>query len=497
LPVAKTSPAPPAVPLAKPDGDRTPSATVISPVTATVKTVPVATSVEQPEATLPVAKTSPAPPAVPPVKPDGDRTPSATVIAPVTATVKTAPVAAPIEQPGSASPVAKMPAANPIILPVVRLDQAPMAITMPATETVSRLAATVAMATPVIDVTKKMIDGQQDRTPIRLDAPSATLSSALSASTAIGVTAAAVAESANVIQDEVAANRGAPQIMGGRPLQPLPADPFGAIEPTVTVQTDFAVKTLADEAQPASVPVTISPNFASPDQSTASTIHDSPLLVAAAAQARPQSAKELDAESPQLAKPSAESVVIRTTESTIPAASGSAITPPAGVTSAAPSRPEATTTPTFAQTTPGTVDFQQSNWERALSHQLNWMVNNRTQEAQIRVNPPDLGPIEVRMSLQQNQTNVAFVCHESAVREAIENALPRLREMLNGQGILLNQAQVSDQSLARQQSGFGEQPYSRRESGSETATPDRNPVTDADEQPLRHRRSLGMVDHYV
>jgi flagellar hook-length control protein FliK len=150
-----------------------------------------------------------------------------------------------------------------------------------------------------------------------------------------------------------------------------------------------------------------------------------------------------------------------------------------------------------AQTTPETLDLQQSNWGRTLGHQLNWMINNRMQEAQIRVNPPDLGPIEVRLSLQQNQTNVTFLCHESAVREAIENALPKLREMLNSQGILLNQAQVSDQSLARQQPGFGEQPSNWREGRSAMAALDQNPVADTDEQPPRSRRSLGMVDHYV
>ncbi|WP_154724789.1 flagellar hook-length control protein FliK, partial [Candidatus Contendibacter odensensis] len=481
--VAKTAIAMPAVPPVE-HPERVPSA-VTPPVTETIKAVPVAAAVERLDTTPVVAKTAIATPAVPPVE--------RVDLAPMEITT---PVAAAVERSDSALPVAKMPAATFVIPPVDRLNQAPMAVITPVAETVSGLA-TVTMAMPVADMAKKVSAGQQDRTPVRLDAPSMTLSSAISASTATEVTAVAGAEIDAALQDNVAPKPSASQTMGGRPFQPRLADPFNVIEPVATVETDSAVQVLAGEAQPVSVPVTTTgPSTTRSDPSATSTIHNSLSLVTAAAPIRPQSVHGVDAENPQLEKLSAEPVVIRAAEPTAPA-SGSAITPPASVASVASSRPEAVTTPTFTQTTSDTLDLQQSNWGRTLGHQLNWMINSRVQEAQIRVNPPDLGPIEVRMSMQQNHTNVTFLCHEAAVREAIENALPRLREMLNSQGILLNQAQVSDQSLARQQSGFGEQPYSRRESGSETATPDRNPAADTGEPPLRPRRSLGMVDHYV
>ena len=106
---------------------------------------------------------------------------------------------------------------------------------------------------------------------------------------------------------------------------------------------------------------------------------------------------------------------------------------------------------------PETLDLRQHNWGRVLGHQLTWLVNNRVQEAEIRVNPPELGPLAIRMSLHQNQTNLSFFCHEAAVREAIEQALPKLREMLDNQGITLNQAQVFDQGLGRQSAHSGEQ----------------------------------------
>ncbi len=171
----------------------------------------------------------------------------------------------------------------------------------------------------------------------------------------------------------------------------------------------------------------------------------------------------------------------------------------AGASSSAPARPEAAASPASLPTTPDVLNLNQKNWERTLGHQLNWMVNNRLQEAEIKVNPPDLGPLEVRVSLHHNQTNVTFFSHEAAVREALESALPRLREMLDGQGITLNQAQVSDQSLARQQAGAGEQPsYGQRDGGRPVATPGAEAAMEAEESSRPRSRSLlGMVDDYA
>lgn len=164
-------------------------------------------------------------------------------------------------------------------------------------------------------------------------------------------------------------------------------------------------------------------------------------------------------------------------------------------------RPDGSTASASLPTTPEVLNLNQKNWERTLGHQLNWMVNNRLQEAEIKVNPPDLGPLEVRVSLHHNQTSVTFFSHEAAVREALENALPRLREMLDGQGINLGQAQVSDQSLARQQAGAGgeqQSPYGQRAGGLQADAPGSEATADAAEsRPPRSRSLLGTVDDYA
>ncbi len=191
-------------------------------------------------------------------------------------------------------------------------------------------------------------------------------------------------------------------------------------------------------------------------------------------------------------------VATHSVESTLPI-TGNAPTQ-TNTPSTAPVRSETPAAPIFSSTlleTLKTLDLRQKNWGRVLGHQLNWLVNNRMQEAEIRVNPPELGPLAIRMSLHQNQTSVMFFCHEAVVREAIENALPRLREMLDSQGISLNQAQVFDQASARQQANSGEQSPQNPRDGrpSTSAQPDQERSAEA-KQPAPSGLP-GTVDDYA
>ncbi|MCW9058328.1 MAG: flagellar hook-length control protein FliK [Gammaproteobacteria bacterium] len=116
--------------------------------------------------------------------------------------------------------------------------------------------------------------------------------------------------------------------------------------------------------------------------------------------------------------------------------------------------PQTVTSPQApAATLPATtvaVPLGQAGWDRALGEQVQWMVGNRLQGAEIRLNPAHLGPMEVRIQMQNDQANITFTAQHGVAREALEAAIPRLREMLGESGLQLNQVTVSDQSLAEQ-----------------------------------------------
>ncbi len=91
-------------------------------------------------------------------------------------------------------------------------------------------------------------------------------------------------------------------------------------------------------------------------------------------------------------------------------------------------------------------------WPGDFAQKVVWLTNNDQKFAQITLNPPQMGPIEISLNINKDNASAYFVSANAEVREAIETALPRLREMLAGVGIELGQANVSAQS-SRQEAG--------------------------------------------
>lgn len=87
-----------------------------------------------------------------------------------------------------------------------------------------------------------------------------------------------------------------------------------------------------------------------------------------------------------------------------------------------------------------------------LGERIVWLSSRQGQVAEIALNPPHLGPLEVKLSLSGGEAGAQFFSPHAQVREAIEAALPRLREMLAEAGVTLGQAQVRQESFSRQDS---------------------------------------------
>ena len=91
-----------------------------------------------------------------------------------------------------------------------------------------------------------------------------------------------------------------------------------------------------------------------------------------------------------------------------------------------------------------------SAWGDALGQKIVWMAGQHQQVAELHLNPPHLGPMEVHLTINNDQVSALFVSHQPAVREAIEAAMPRLREMFADSGMMLGNAMVSSDSLPQQ-----------------------------------------------
>jgi flagellar hook-length control protein FliK len=81
-------------------------------------------------------------------------------------------------------------------------------------------------------------------------------------------------------------------------------------------------------------------------------------------------------------------------------------------------------------------------WRDEIGAKLTWMIDRGMQQGTLRLSPESLGPMEVRITTQNDQVSVWFGAAHADTRTALENALPRLREMFAAQGMSLTDAGV-------------------------------------------------------
>lgn len=96
-----------------------------------------------------------------------------------------------------------------------------------------------------------------------------------------------------------------------------------------------------------------------------------------------------------------------------------------------------------------------SRWSQDFGEKIVWLAKNDQQVAQLNINPPQLGPMQITLNLNGDQASALFISAHAEVRQAIQDAMPQLREMLAGAGINLGQADVGAQSS---QQDKGEKP---------------------------------------
>jgi flagellar hook-length control protein FliK len=97
------------------------------------------------------------------------------------------------------------------------------------------------------------------------------------------------------------------------------------------------------------------------------------------------------------------------------------------------------------------VPVGQPQWSQAVGERVLWLAAQNVSSAEINLHPKDLGPMQVRVSVNQEQTTVSFTSQHAVVREVLDQNLNRLRDMFSEQGLNLVNVDVSDKSFSRQQ----------------------------------------------
>lgn len=95
-----------------------------------------------------------------------------------------------------------------------------------------------------------------------------------------------------------------------------------------------------------------------------------------------------------------------------------------------------------------------SGWSEAMGQKIVMMASEHIQQAELKLNPEGLGPMQVVLSLEKGAADVQFLAHDAQVREALQSALPKLQEMLTSAGFSLDKVSI-DAGTARNQDNQG------------------------------------------
>lgn len=136
-------------------------------------------------------------------------------------------------------------------------------------------------------------------------------------------------------------------------------------------------------------------------------------------------------------------------------------------------------------------------WAQQLGERVAWLARGNVQNAQININPAQLGPIQINISLNGDQMTANFVSAHQEVRQALEDAMPRLREMLSGAGINLGQSNVGSQAQQQARQDSSPQTRDTPRYGSEDAILPQDKPTDSRITGLPIQRGRGMVDLFA
>jgi flagellar hook-length control protein FliK len=137
-------------------------------------------------------------------------------------------------------------------------------------------------------------------------------------------------------------------------------------------------------------------------------------------------------------------------------------------------------------------------WDNQVGQKIIWMVAGKEQTASLTLNPPDMGPMHVVLSVTNDQATVTFTAAQPEVRQALEAAMPKLREMMGENGIALGNATVNAGTPDGRQAQQGEQ-----QRGQATGTrfgntsPDAAPISLTPARQGRVGGGIGMVDTFA
>lgn len=132
-----------------------------------------------------------------------------------------------------------------------------------------------------------------------------------------------------------------------------------------------------------------------------------------------------------------------------------------------------------------------SGFAKELGQQVTWLSGQEVKQAQIRLNPQDLGPLDVKVSVEHGRVDVAFMTQHPAAAAAVQQGLGQLNQMLGGQGLSLGHTSVGQHGAQQQFANSQGQSSQAQTSG------DSEDKTEQSSVSTLQRVAVGLVDAFA
>lgn len=142
---------------------------------------------------------------------------------------------------------------------------------------------------------------------------------------------------------------------------------------------------------------------------------------------------------------------------------------------------------------PEPMDMRELRSERGLGERLVLMVRTGVQRAELQLDPPELGSLQLRVQIQNDQAQVQILSPHASVRDVIEQQVGRLRDLFSAEQLQLVGFSVADSGA---QSGQQRQPQSGARRGAGTVDQLTGLAVPAEEAG-NHSIRLGLIDQYA
>jgi len=133
------------------------------------------------------------------------------------------------------------------------------------------------------------------------------------------------------------------------------------------------------------------------------------------------------------------------------------------------------------------------NWSNELSQKIVWFSGRNINAAEMHLNPAELGPIDVKISVQNEVTTVTFNVNNASVKDLLESSVVRLREMMEANGVNVGEVNIDADSRGES----GQQGSANEHAGFAGTVNDSAEIGDDSHEQTITLKETNLVDYFV